>query len=245
LCSQLSIRWTLCDQLPAPSPALTLAQDEFKTRLDEALIYAIASDHDLLQSHEDVRSQLTVLAGTALAEEATGFDPSGLGHQSDSDVGRFVGDDTTPDSQISTELTGSTSEVSDASDTPCFTYQTELSEEEKIGNLRMIFGNFPDHTLKFELKGAGGSVEKAFEALLTRQYLEETGELPKGVDGFYAVDENARSGRCKFGHGPQKKESQLTYGQTRGSVSTSLDVNSFPSNTPFPLDLVQTDLSSH
>lgn len=66
-----------------------------------------------------------------------------------------------------------------------------------MANLRMIFANFPDHTLKFELKGAGGHLEKAFEALLTRQYLEETGELPKGVDGFFVADENAKPEKCK------------------------------------------------
>jgi hypothetical protein len=64
----------------------------------------------------------------------------------------------------------------------------------------MIFANFPDHTLKFELKNAGGDVEKAFDALLTRQLLEETGELPKGVDGFYVSDENDRRGKCLFAH---------------------------------------------
>lgn len=88
--------------------------------------------------------------------------------------------------------------MSDGFDTPCFTYQTELSEEEKIDNLRMIFGNFPDHTLKFELKGAGGNLEKAFEALLTRQYLEESGELPKGVDGFSVADSELDRIKCEF-----------------------------------------------
>lgn len=89
--------------------------------------------------------------------------------------------------------------MSDGFDTPCFTYQTELSEEEKIDNLRMIFGNFPDHTLKFELKGSGGNLEKAFEALLTRQYLEESGELPKGVDGFSVPDWEVDRIKCEFG----------------------------------------------
>ncbi|OIW25220.1 hypothetical protein CONLIGDRAFT_636300 [Coniochaeta ligniaria NRRL 30616] len=186
--------------------------DEFKTRLDEALIQALASDYDLDRSYEDVRSQLSQLAETAQAEEATGFDPSGLGHLSDSDIGPFGGDDVTPESHLSTEFT-SISESSDGFDTPCFTYQTELSEEEKIANLRMIFGNFPDHTLKFELKGAGGNLEKAFEALLTRQYLEENGELPKGVDGFYIADENSRPGKYtrKREHKPGREQLPVKY----------------------------------
>lgn len=154
-------------------------------------------DLGLAESYEGVRSQLSQLAESAQAEEATGFDPSGLGHLSDSDLGAFGGDDVTPESQLSTECPTSVSDFSDGFDTPCFTYQTELSEEDKIANLRMIFGNFPDHTLKFELKGAGGNLEKAFEALLTRQYLEENGELPKGVDAFYTVDENIRPGKCE------------------------------------------------
>jgi hypothetical protein len=155
-------------------------------------------DLDLLESYESVRSLLSQLAESAQAEEATGFDPSGLGHQSDSDLGALGGDDVTPESQLSTEFSAtSISDFSDGFDTPCFTYQTELTEDDKIANLRMIFGNFPDHTLKFELKGAGGNLEKAFEALLTRQYLEESGELPKGVDGFFVADENTRPGKCE------------------------------------------------
>lgn len=57
----------------------------------------------------------------------------------------------------------------------------------------MIFSLFKDHTLKFVLKNAGGDLEKAFEELLSRQFLEENGELAKGVDGFYVADENTRS----------------------------------------------------
>ncbi|KAB5566895.1 hypothetical protein GE09DRAFT_1219153 [Coniochaeta sp. 2T2.1] len=182
---------------------------EFNPPLDEALIRAIASDGSL----EDARATLSILAETAQAEEATGFDPSGLSHLSDSDLSQFIADDVTPESQLSSEFLTSISEASDGFDTPCFTYQTELSEEDKVSNLRMIFGNFADHTLKFELKGAGGDVEKAFEALLTRQFLEENGELPKGVDGFYVADEDSRSGKYtrKRQHKPGRDQLPVTY----------------------------------
>lgn len=84
--------------------------------------------------------------------------------------------------------------MSETSET-VFSSQTDLSEEEKIDSLRIIFSTFKDHTLKFVLKNAGGDVEKAFDELLNRQYLDESGDLVKGVDGFYIQDENSRPGK--------------------------------------------------
>jgi hypothetical protein len=171
--------------------------------VDESLICAIASDFNLPQDYEAVRAVLSPLAETAFTEELTGFDPSGLGHQSGSDVDlthqipHELDDDASPVSGSHISTTDWTT-VSETSEPTCFTSQTDLSEEEKIASLRVIFSNFQDHTLKYMLKDAGGDVEKAFDNLLSRQFLLEEGELVKGIDGFYVGDENVRPGKGKL-----------------------------------------------
>lgn len=176
--------------------------DEFVSRgVDESLICAIASDFNLPQEYDVVREILSPLAETALTEEATGFDPSGLGHQSGSDVdiahqnSHEFNDDASPVGGSHISTTDWTT-VSETSEPTCFTSQTDLSEEEKIASLRVIFSNFGDHTLKYMLKDAGGDVEKAFDNLLSRQFLLEEGELAKGIDGFYVGDENVKPGKA-------------------------------------------------
>lgn len=130
------------------------------------------------------------LADSALAEEATGFDPSGLSSLPDL-VGLHFDDTdgTTPLSQSSeTALTVPNSDSSDGLQVLRFTDDVDLSEDDKIASLRMIFPNFKDHTIKFVLKQAGADIERAFDELLNRQFLEENGELAKGVGAFYVPD---------------------------------------------------------
>ena len=161
--------------------------------MDESVIFAIASDYEVAVSYNVIRNQLLPLAELAPAEEATGFDSSGLGHLSDSSGPRFddaLTDNTTPASQSS--VTASSSEQSDCFDALPFTDQANLSEPQKVDNLRTIFSGFKEHTIKFILKETNGDFEKAFDELLNRQFLDENGELAKGVDGFYAPGPRSR-----------------------------------------------------
>ena len=48
--------------------------------MDESLIIAIARDYDVVKDFQEIRDVLKQLAKAASAEPATGFDPSGLGH---------------------------------------------------------------------------------------------------------------------------------------------------------------------
>jgi hypothetical protein len=171
--------------------------------VDESLVRAIVSDFTLPAEYEAARATLAPLAEAAAFEEATGFDPTGLGHQSGSDVDianldSHGDDDETPESHFSPSATTDFTSISETSEPACFTSQTDLSEEEKIASLRVIFSTFRDNTLKFVLKSAGGDVERAFDDLLSRQFLDESGELVKGVDGFYVQDENVRPGKSEF-----------------------------------------------
>jgi hypothetical protein len=90
-------------------------------------------------------------------------------------------------------------ELSESSDGARFTDQPNSTEEDKVDGLRMIFANFKDHTLRLALKRTGGDMEKAFDELLNRQYLYESGHLAKGVDGFFMEDEEE-------GHVPGRKK---------------------------------------
>ncbi|KAK1771865.1 hypothetical protein QBC33DRAFT_525047 [Phialemonium atrogriseum] len=197
--------------------------DEFSASLDTSLIHAIASDHDIPTSYNQIRNLLLPLAENALIEEATGFDPSGLASLSDLASLRFddTTDDTIPVSQSSgTEVTTSNSDHSDVLEALRFTDETDLSEDEKIAGLRTIFSNFQDHTIRFVLKQAGGDIERAFDELLNRQYLDENGELAKGVDGFYLPGEETR--RKKAGERVTQQKSRPAKLQVEYSVTPHL-----------------------
>ena len=177
----------------SPDLASSLIQklvDEFATQLDESLILAIAYDRDIVEHFEDIRNDLLPLAESATAEEATGFDPSGLGHLSDLDA--------SPNGTLqskSTDVATTVSETSADLDSPAvFTSQTELSDTDKVTNLQMIF-NFEEHTIRFILKQCDSDLERAFDELLNRQYLDESGELLKGVDGFANSNGAASAGQ--------------------------------------------------
>lgn len=156
--------------------------------LDESLLLAMLDERDLVSEYDAVRRELRQLAAHAVTEQATGFDPSGLGYWAD--VEGRVSDEwtTTTGKSLSTENATTVSDGSDC-DGSKFTIRADATEADNVAELREIFPNFKDHTLSFVLKKSGGVIERAFDDLLTRQVLEETGELPKGVDGFYEPED--------------------------------------------------------
>ncbi len=174
--------------------------------MDESLILAIAGERDIQKEYEDIRDVLLQLAESAVAEQATGFDPSGLG--SWAEIEGAVSDEVGASGNgLSTENATTISEFSDT-EVPIFTHQTDLGEADKIENLQQIFPNFRENTIKFILKESNGDLESAFDQLLNRQSLQEAGKLPKGVEGFY-VPENSRSySRGKLGGGRSRAEKQ-------------------------------------
>ena len=160
-------------------------QKEFAGVLDEPLLLAILGERDLQKEYQETRDILAALAESANAEKATGFDPSGTGCQDDSE-GHAADDPSTS----RTDLTEDATTISESSDSeaPLFTHQPNLGEAEKIESLGVIFSRFKDHTVRFVLRSCDWDLERAFDELLTRQALEESGSLPKGVDGFLPTD---------------------------------------------------------
>lgn len=189
------------------------SQSDFGSILDESLILLIADERDLVGGYEEIRQVLNVLTETARAEAATGFDPSGL--SSASEVEELFPDETATSghgAESSAECTTTISEFSDPSESQRLTEQTNLSEEQKIQELKLVFGDaWGDHTIRFVLKENGGDLERAFDSLLDRQFLKDEGSLPKGIDGFFVPDEDwqspkGRGGRARKGNAKSKKQ---------------------------------------
>lgn len=163
--------------------------EEFRD-LDQSLILAITLERNIQTEYEDIKDILKTLAQTASCEASTSFDPSGLGMSVEGVNG---GDE--PDQSIMSEswVTENATTISDSvfssgsssSEDLKFCDAPDLNELDKIERLRLVFPNFKEHTLKFVLKQNGGDLDAAFDDLLTRQHLHETGQLPKGLDGFY------------------------------------------------------------
>jgi hypothetical protein len=193
---------------------LTLSlQEEYGSVLDESLIILIANERDLVKDYAEIRDVLDQLAGPARAEAATGFDPSGLGSLAELEGLRL--DETTTSGNgldSSADYSTSISEFSDQSENQRFTELADLTDEQKIQELNLVFqGRFRDHTLAYILKQTGGDFERAFDELLNRQHLEDSGSLPKGIDGFFKLDEDEyhskpKSGRSRKGNAKNKKQ---------------------------------------
>lgn len=182
--------------------------------LDESLVILIANERDIVADYDDIREVLNQLAEPARAEALTGFDPSGLG-SAEFEALR-LDDPDPPTSGNGLESTGesgtSISEFSDQAENQRLTQQTNLSDDQKIQELKLLFQDrFRDNTLTFILKNNGGNLEQAFDELSTRQYLEDEGDLPKGIDGFFAPDEDrppakGKGRRAQKGNAKSKKQ---------------------------------------
>lgn len=177
-----------------------MLQEEFGTVLDESLVILIANERDIVNDYNDIREVLNQLAEPARAEALTGFDPSGLG--SIEFEGLRLDDPDPPTSGNGLESTGesgtSISEFSDQAESQRLTWQTNLSDDQKVQELKLVFQDrFRDNTLHFILKNNGGNLEGAFDELFNRQYLEDEGSLPKGIDGFFAPDEDRQPSKGK------------------------------------------------
>ncbi|KAK3349309.1 hypothetical protein B0T25DRAFT_547673 [Lasiosphaeria hispida] len=168
--------------------------DEFGDILEVSLIIVIAGDRDIQKEYEKIREILIPLADSARAEQATNFDPSGLG--SWAEIEGLASEVGTSGNGISTENATTISDYSDT-EAPKFTHQADLGDADKVESLELIFPNFKEHTIKFILKNSNGDLERAFDELLDRQFLHESGDLPKGIDGFCVPDHGSQSPQGK------------------------------------------------
>ncbi|KAK3316061.1 hypothetical protein B0H66DRAFT_276154 [Apodospora peruviana] len=191
--------------------------NEFGTVLDETLIISLANDWNIQTQYDELRSILLGLAETAAAEEATGFDPSGLSGENVRTPDEIAANSESSPTTDNTTVVSDSGYMSDPNQPASFSdNQANLTDEDKIEGLRLIFGlSFKDHTLKLILKKAGGDLGRAFDELINRQALLDAGDLPKSVDGFYVSDGEGyfqgkgKSGGVKAKNGGGGKKKQL------------------------------------
>lgn len=189
-------------------------QTEFGSVLEESLILSISNERDLVNDYDEIKYVLSQLAETARAEAASGFDPSGLSSVAEGE-GLLLDETTTTSGNgfdSSADYATTISDISDRSENQRLTKKVDLSEDEKIRELKLIFQNrWKDWKLDLVLRRCHGNLERAFDELLNLQFLEEEGNCPKGIDGFFTPDDewkpsNGGAGRAHKANSKNKKK---------------------------------------
>ncbi|KAJ6785691.1 hypothetical protein PWT90_00984 [Aphanocladium album] len=170
----------------------------------------------LVSGYAAATEVLQSLSQDVLAEENSGFNPSGV-------LGCQDGESQdTKDTQTSTSATsisqhasaeqgtdsassGSSSDPADATwEAPRVTSFNNDSVEDKSLQLRAMFPEIKEFDIKYALKKSNNDFQSALDHLLNMQYLEETGQQTKGIDGFAQLEKSTR--RKGKGKGRKKRE---------------------------------------
>ncbi|KAL7622285.1 hypothetical protein AAE478_007789 [Parahypoxylon ruwenzoriense] len=207
--------------------------DELRSLLDEATILSISSDYDLSNPQEfaAARQVLLTISKDVEAEEATGFNPSGLGidavvdispsnqdggaeapSATTSDVKSLSGLTTTTESSIPLSITSAGSLKVSNFETPepfHVSIFDGLSDSEKEYQLAQMFVSLKPIDIKLSLQKSKGDASLAIDELLNLQWLEQTGQRLKGVDGFYVSDDDSRN-KKKKGSRKKKKAAKVS-----------------------------------
>lgn len=165
---------------------------------------AIANDHDLTikAEYEAAHTILSSLAQDVPAEEATGFNPSGLLDPADGES-RHTKEESTQASTITTQPTPQTPHTprGDSSSAgqpvsendgnwfiPQLTSFNNETEQSKLDQLSSMFSGLKPYDVQHALKKNQGDFQDALDDLLNLQYLQATGQQIKGIDGFFDDD---------------------------------------------------------
>lgn len=214
---------------------LTASQAEYSL-LDPTVVIAIASELDLSDAGQlnDIRGMLQSLAQDVLAEEASGFNASGVPDAlSSNDAGTDTRDSSTNISDglhlrdCDSARTGVTSPPPPDEleyDVPRIKTFDGDSEQEKLVQLQEMFSDLKPHDVSFALKKARGDFQSALETLLNIQFLESIGERPKGIDGFFQPEQSKPSGK-KRGKGKKKKDLRTDLSSSSSSINDSSPSN--------------------
>ncbi|KAK6851320.1 Smr protein/MutS2 [Apiospora arundinis] len=179
--------------------------DELCSLLDESTILSICSDFHLddPEQFQLARGILLSISRDVEAEEATGFNPSGIGADDVVDINKLNLDDadeiaaaavesdvkssdglttTTESSQAQSLFSGSSSKAStiDASETFRVGVFDGLKDSEKEEQLLSMFTSLKPVDIRLALRKNKGDASLAIDHLLNIQLLEQTGERRKG-----------------------------------------------------------------
>ncbi|KAI0112444.1 hypothetical protein GGR51DRAFT_40826 [Nemania sp. FL0031] len=226
--------------------------DELRSRLDETTILSIASDYDLRNPQEfaAAREVLLAISTNVAAEEATGFNPSGFGGDEMANISLHDGaagsetmqaiesdlksndglTSTTEGSRShSRSVLSSTSSKTSGPEIPGILHVSaldNLTTEEKESRLAAMFVCLKPIDIKLTLQKTKGDADLAMDELLNLQLLEQTGQRPKGVDGFYVSDDDAP--KVKKKRQKKMKKAPKAAGAPRVATPKSPDLVSSP-----------------
>ncbi|EJT73686.1 hypothetical protein GGTG_07542 [Gaeumannomyces tritici R3-111a-1] len=191
---------------PPPSQVLL---DEFRPFLDESVILAILGDYDDLAANiETARSTLAILAESAWVEESCDFNPSGVADDPvPSESQKGTQRDATDPSVFTDGERSLSPSMSDSASEPLSADVLdglglgveEMPDDEKLPALYAMFPEIKPFDVSFELKRASGDFDKALAALLTIQYLDETGQRQRGTIDAAFSPEQSSPGRRRRG----------------------------------------------
>ncbi|KAL9943433.1 hypothetical protein D7B24_008983 [Verticillium nonalfalfae] len=209
--------------------------EEFASLLDESLIIAITTDHDLDDpaQYEAARDILKTLASDVVLEEATGFNASGVanafGALDDAHDAHDARDSSAQShdsashhrdsDSCTTAITSPALEPRDGP-SPRITAFEGQSDDFQIRQLQDMFADLKTHDIQLAFKKSHGDFFTAMDSLLNTQYLESTGERKKGIDGFFQPEGTTSSSKKK------RKKKQ----RKGGSSATGSSTNTEPSS---------------
>lgn len=128
----------------------------------------------------------------------------------------------TTESSVSPSLVSSGSSKSSAHETPPDLIHVgifdDLGDREKEENLIQMFVGLKPIDIKLALQKSKGDASLAIDELLNLQWLEQTGQRPKGIDGFYKSDDDIPNSKKKRGR-KKRKAAKLS------SVKTAVSEN--------------------
>ncbi|KAI0441898.1 hypothetical protein F4803DRAFT_551695 [Xylaria telfairii] len=209
--------------------------DELRSLLDEATILSIAGDYKLHKPEEfaAAREVLLAISENVEAEEATGFNPSGFGgHDSvgisnshdgagseapsarEGDLKSNDGLTTTSETSHSRSAWSGSSSIASPKEIPGILHVSVLeglTMEEKEHQLAAMFISLKPIDIKLTLQKTKGDADLAMDELLNLQWLEQTGQRPKGVDGFYVSDNDMPKGKKKGRRKTKRASKAVTF----------------------------------
>jgi hypothetical protein len=210
---------------------------------------------------------LLSISANVEAEEASGFNPSGLGANDIVDIADAASHDsgvglpnalegdlrsndglttTTEGSASRSSLSASSSKTSarDAPESPRIKLFEGLGTEgEKAARLAEIFPSLKPIDIKLALQKAKGDADAALDALLNIAFLEQIGERQKGIDGFYNPHGTRQTKKSKG----KKKRATVRIAEPTNSGSTSAsdspDIVEGTNRREFTLTMTAMDIS--
>ncbi|KAL1297834.1 hypothetical protein AAFC00_006362 [Neodothiora populina] len=210
-----------------PSSAL---EAEYCPPIDPALFSAIIYDHNLQDSAslEQARAILDTLKDTAIAEEATGFDPSGS-----SSIADIATDSRNENGSVSrdTDLTSVSNSLStlDLTDDQAISTIDDLAGieqldcESKIQLLNDVFPSLSKFTVSHSLKKNGYKWALTFDDLLNQVYIYEKSESPKG-DAIVAKGIDAFADDTSIPRNTKRKKKNQRHASGRSTPVSTVDM---------------------